>query len=160
MGRDRLGHGLEVHPHVAQRHRAEKPAHGLSEEAVHQKGVGGAQHLAPRRHQGPDQEVQDFIGTVAQDQLRRQDAVVPGQVFLEVIGVAVGVAVQAPEAVPDGGQGQGRRPQGIFIGGQLDGIGESQFSFQFFQRFAGLIGREFGEMRQYERGEGDSDHIN
>ena len=118
--------------------------------------MGGAQHLAPRRHQGPDQQVQDFIGTVAQDQLRRRDAVVPGQVFLEIIGVAVGVAVQAPEAVPDGGQGQGRRPQGIFIGCQLDGIGESQFSFQFFQRFAGLIWRELGEVRQNERGKRDA----
>ena len=132
MGRDRLGHGLKVHPHLAQRHRTEKSAHGLGQEAVHQKGVGGAQHLAPRRHQGPDQQVQDFIGTVAQDQLLGRQTVVPGQVFLEIIGVAVGVAVQAPEAVPDGGQGQGRRPQGIFIGCQFDGIGDSQFSLQFF----------------------------
>ena len=156
LGSDRLGHGLQVHPHLFQRHRAENPAHGLGQEAVHQKGVGGAQHLAPRRHQGPDQQVQDFVGTVAQDQLRRRQAEMAGQVFLEVIGVAVGVAVQAPEGVPDGGQGQGRRPQGIFIGCQLDGIGESQFSFQFFQRFAGLVGRELGEVRQNERGKRDA----
>jgi hypothetical protein len=82
--------------------------------------------------------------------------VVPGQVLLEIVGVAVRVAVQAPEGVPDGFQSQGRRPQGIFIGGQFDGIGESQFPLQFFQRFAGLVWLELSEVRQNERGKRDA----
>ena len=45
------------------------PPHGLGQKAVHQKGVGGADHFAPRGHQGPHQQVQDFVGAVAQDEL-------------------------------------------------------------------------------------------
>ena len=118
-----LGHGLQIHPQFLQGHRAEDTTDGLGYEAVHQKGVGGAQDFAAGGHQGPDQQVQDLVGAVAENELLGGDPQIGGQVLFQVIGVAVGVTVQACEIGLNGGQGLRGGPQGVFVGGQLDGVG-------------------------------------
>ena len=110
--------------------------------------MGGAEDFAAGGHQGPDQQVQNLVGAVAQDELRWGEPQLGGQILFQVIGVAVGVAVQAGKIGLMAARALGEGPKGFSLEASLMASVRPNSRLKFFQGFAGLVGRQLREVRQ------------
>ena len=85
------------------------------------------------------QNLQNLVRSVAEDEISRLQPMMFGQRVFEIKTPAVGVTVQFPDGVVHGFHRLGRWPQGVFVRGHLDGIGDAEFAFEFFHRLSRLV---------------------
>ncbi len=122
-------------------------AEQVCDEGIDQEAVLRHHDIHARPHQGVGDEFQDFVGTVAEDEVGGAHAQLGGELLLEIEGVAIGVKVRLTGGGLEGGQRERGRAEGIFVGGHLDDAPgrQAQFARHFFNGAAGLIDGEIFE---------------
>ena len=60
---------------------------------------------------------------------------------------SIGIAVHPVQLGAHGRKRARRGPQRVLVRGQLDGIGDSELSFEFFDRLSRLVGIQIADVR-------------
>jgi hypothetical protein len=101
-------------------------------------------HVRARREQRVCDELDDFVRTVSQNQIRRLDTEFYGEFLFEIKRIAVGIKVHAGNRLLHRGHRERRRAERIFVRRDLDDRvgGQIQFARDFFNWPARLIDRQ------------------
>jgi len=102
------------------------------------------------------EQFDDFVGTVAEDQVFRSEFQFGGQLLFQVKGVAVRIEIQCWKRLAHGGQGKSRRAERVLVRGELDdGVcRQAKFSSYFFDGTTRLVDRKGFEDRVGGEGKG------
>ncbi len=114
--------------------------------SVNHEGVIGHDRFVAGRQEGSRQQTENFIGTVAENDVVRRDLPPIGQRFTQAERPAIRVPVQRGSSLVQHGQRLGRRAQRIFVRGQLDDPGEAHLTLQFFDRLARHVRAQGGDI--------------
>ena len=143
FGRDGGQHGVEVVAVVLGGHDDELAAEQGGDDGIDGKAVLRDDHLGAGRQERVADELDDFIGAVAEDQVGGRHAEFGGELLLQVKGVAVRVKIHLGQRLAHGGQREARGAERVFVRGELDDVvgGQAEFAGDFFDGAAGLIDR-------------------
>ena len=119
------------------------PPNRAVDDGIDREAVLRHDHLRAGRYQRVADELDDLVRAVAEDEVGGRHAEFGGELLLQVEGVAVRIEVHLGQRLAHGGQGQPRRAQRVFVGGQLDDVvgGQAEFARDFLDGAAGLIHR-------------------
>ena len=149
VGGESLEHRRQIVTVVSGRDADQAGPEQVSDEVINREGVLRDDHLRARSHQGVADKLDNFIGAVAEDEVRCLDAQLLSELLLQVKRVAVRIQVQIPQNFRHRCERGGRGAEWIFIGSQFDDAlgGQSQFAGDFFDGPARSIDRQILERR-------------
>ena len=107
-GGNGAGHRGQVVTVVPGGHHDQPPPKKQGDDWIDHEGVLRDDRLHSRRDERVADEFEDFVGPVAQDEVRGRHAQLLRQALLQIKSVAIGVKVQVPERLLQRREGQGR----------------------------------------------------
>ncbi len=142
--RDRLAHRVEVvRVQVAERHLDAFRLEHLRHDRVDDKCPVADDDLVARPDKGVVEELDDFVGAAAEDEVVHPDAELFRQRPAQVKPAAVGIEVRRFQRLPHGGDGFRRGAERVLVGRQFDDAArvESVFAGDFLDGPARFVDR-------------------
>ena len=130
-------------------HRDGAHAEKLGHERVDREGVAHGDDLVNAgTGEGVEEQLDDLVGAVAEDDVLAREAELLRDGVPEMEAAAVGIEMGALQLLAHRGHGEGRRAEGILVGGELDhepGV-EPELARDIIDRLARLVRDEIEQL--------------
>jgi len=149
---DRRAHRGQVVAVIPRWHHDALGANRLRSDRIDREGVLRVNRRGARRQEGPRGHVQHIIRAIAEHNLARGDTKLFRQLCLQRKTGTIGIQRQVVQRVLCGGERERAGAERIFVRRQLDdvGFGQTEFTREFRNGLAGLVGGNRAHMRRRE----------
>jgi hypothetical protein len=120
-------------------------AHHLRRDRIDREGILRKHRLKAGLEEDLSQEDQHVVGTIPQRDAGRIDTVARTQGLLQLEAVGVRIQPEIIELTANRFERFRAGSQGVFVGGQLDRLGDAVFALELGSRLARRIGSEFAD---------------
>ncbi len=115
VGPDGGGNGPEINPVIDERDGGDLSSGAFHDFLIHEKRGEGLDGVSPGREKGPNDELNDFVRSVAEDNLIRREPELAAQCRLQVKPTPVGITVKGAQSLEDGFHGKGGWTKRVLI---------------------------------------------
>src|SRR5262249_53617893 len=131
---------------VSQRHRLAHAPRSLNYQLIDDEGLTRHHGFIAGTHKGPNRQLDQFIGAVAEYQMLRIDPQLMRQSRFQIKTVPIRIKMKLIEFVLNGADRFGRWTQWVFIGSKLDGVGDAVFPLDLLDGLAWQVGHQSADI--------------